>query len=151
MNLSLLLFGSCLKPFISLPHPLKDQLTVKDSHIGLAIIHKEENIFFKIIAKNAPMRILYILISQNKHFLSLLLPELMHPIMFTCLPELEADLIAYCGGCGCISVGYERMEGRMSHALHEQDAYINTVSFYEEIFQLVLLLEVGVIVGFTYE
>lgn len=39
----------------------------------------------------------------------------------------------------------------MPHALHEQDTDIYAVSFDEEIFQLVLLFEVGVFVSFTYE
>lgn len=94
MKISSLFFDGKLKPFISLLHPLKDRLTVKNSHIGLAVIHKQKNIFLSIIAKNTPMRIFCILISQNKHSLSLRLPKLMSPIMIACLPELETYLIA---------------------------------------------------------
>lgn len=148
-ELSLLLFDCCLKPLKSLSHPLENQLTIKDSHIGLAVIHKQKNIFFWVIAKDSPMWIFSIFISQNQHSFCLLLSELMHPIMFPWLPKLEADLIAYFDGCDRISVGNKRMEGRMSHAFHKQDADINAISFNQEVLQLIFLLEIGAVISLT--
>ena len=130
MNLSLVLFYCCLKSWKSLSHPLKNQLTIKDCHIGLTVIHKEKYIIFRVVTKNSPMRIFRIFISQNKHSFCFLLSKLVHPIMFPWFPELKANLIAYLDCCNCISVGYERMKGWMSHALHKQDAYLNAISFY---------------------
>lgn len=58
------------------------------------------------------------------------------------LPKFKANLIAYFDCCDRISVGNERMEGRMSHTFHKQDADINAISFNQEVLKLIFLLEI---------
>lgn len=151
MNLSLLFFYCYLKPLKSLFHPFENQLAIKDRHIGLTVIHKEKYVIFRVITNNSPMRIFSIFISQYQHSFCLLLPELMYPIMCSWLPKLKTNLIAYSDCCDCISVGNERMKGRMSHTLHEQDAYLNAISINQKILELIFLLEIGVVVCFSHQ